>query len=47
MAPRAAIQPVPVLDGRGSLCREAPEIPDLWGEENPCLLMLRPLSNRL
>jgi hypothetical protein len=22
------------------------EFPDLWGAENPCLLMLRPLSNR-
>jgi len=30
MAPRAAIQPVPVLDGRGSLCREAPESLPAW-----------------
>jgi len=22
------------------------EFPDLWGAENPCLLMLRQLSNR-
>jgi ribosomal protein S18 acetylase RimI-like enzyme len=29
-APRAAFQPVPVLDGRGSLCREAPESLPAW-----------------
>jgi len=78
MTPRSALQPVPVLDGRGSLCREVleslpawfgipeaiesyvakrvfyqavgflpiEEFPDLWGAEYPCLLMLRPLSNR-
>ena len=30
MTPRSALQPVPVLDGRGSLCREVLESLPAW-----------------